>query len=37
MMKRDAGQFAVKYKKDASCWTHQPNMADYGQDKYWGT
>jgi hypothetical protein len=33
--KRVAGQFAVKYKKDVSCWTHQPNKEDYGEDKYW--
>ena len=33
--KRFAGQFAVKYKKEASCWTHSLNKEDYGVDKYW--
>jgi hypothetical protein len=33
--KRVAGQFAVKYKKEASCWTHSLNKEDYGVDKYW--
>ena len=32
--KRVAGQFAVKYKKEASCWTHSLNKEDYGVDKY---
>jgi hypothetical protein len=27
--KRAAGQFAVKYKEEASCWTHQLNKEDY--------
>jgi hypothetical protein len=32
--KRVAGQFAVKYKNEASCWTHSLNKEDYGVDKY---
>ena len=27
--KRVAGQFVVKYKEEASCWTHQLNKEDY--------
>ena len=33
--KRVVGQFAVKYKKETSCWTHSLNKEDYGVDKYW--
>ena len=32
--KRVAGQFAVKYKKEATCWIHSLNKQDYGVDKY---
>ena len=32
--KRVAGQFAVKYKKEATCWIHNLNKQDYGLDEY---
>ncbi len=30
------GQFTVKYKSEAYCWTKKLNREDYGVDKYWG-
>ncbi len=30
-----AGQFAVKYKSEAYCWTKKVNKEDCGLDKDW--
>ena len=29
-----AGQFAVKYKTETTCWTQKLNKEDYGRDKF---
>ena len=32
--KEVAGQFAVKYMSETTCWTHSLNKQDYGIDQY---